>query len=126
LRKPQEDLEILPANPHFSVLVTRKVVHTAEGAHEQVRLPVCWARGNIALPVGMVKTGGGCSMTQDEGRERLPEDRRKEVFLALVDAQDHETDVARSREVVAQRFGVSESQVRQIEREGLDRQWPPL
>jgi len=65
-------------------------------------------------------------MTQDKGDEPLPEDRRKEIFLALVDAQDHEIDVGQSRKLVIQRFGVSDSQVRQIEREGLDRQWPPL
>ena len=65
-------------------------------------------------------------MTQDKDHEPLPEDRRKEIFLALVDAQDHEIDVGQSRKLVIQRFGVSDSQVRQIEREGLDRQWPPL
>jgi len=65
-------------------------------------------------------------MTQDDVHEELSEDRRKEIFLALVDAQDHEIDVGQSRKLVIQRFGVSESQVRQIEREGLDSQWPPL
>ena len=65
-------------------------------------------------------------MTQDKGDEPLPEDRRKEIFLALVDAQDHEMDVAQSRRLVVERFGINESQVRQIEREGMDRQWPPL
>ena len=65
-------------------------------------------------------------MIQDIGSEQLSEDRRKELFLALVDAQDHEMGVADSRRLVAQRFGVSEGQVRDIEREGLDRQWPPL
>ena len=65
-------------------------------------------------------------MTQDKGDEQLSEDRRKEVFLALVDAQDHEMDVAQSRSLVAQRFGVSESRVREIEREGIELQWPPL
>jgi hypothetical protein len=65
-------------------------------------------------------------MTEDKGHEPLHEDRRKEIFLALVDAQDHEMDVGQSRKLVVQRFGVSESQVRRIEREGLDRQWPPL
>jgi hypothetical protein len=65
-------------------------------------------------------------MTQDLGHESLSEDRRKEVFLALVDLQDHELEVAESRRLVAQRFGISESVVRQIEREGMDRQWPPL
>ncbi len=65
-------------------------------------------------------------MTSGQGNEPLSEDRRKEIFLALVDAQDHEMDVAQSRRLVGRRFGISESQVRQIEREGLDRQWPPL
>ncbi len=65
-------------------------------------------------------------MTQDPGHEPLSEDRRKEIFLALVDAQDHEMDVTQSRRMVVQRFGVSESQIREIEREGMDRQWPPL
>lgn len=65
-------------------------------------------------------------MTPDNGSEQLPEDRRKELFLALVDAQDHEMSVAQSRTLMAQRFGVSESQVRQIEREGVEMQWPPL
>jgi hypothetical protein len=60
------------------------------------------------------------------GGELLPEARRKEIFLALVEAQDREEGVAQSRRSVAERFGVSESQVREIEREGLDGQWPPL
>jgi hypothetical protein len=65
-------------------------------------------------------------MTQDNGNEQLPEDRRKELFLALVDAQDHEISVAQSRMLMAERFGVNESQVRLIEREGVELQWPPL
>ena len=52
--------------------------------------------------------------------------RRKEIFLALVDAQDHEMDVAQSRRLVGQRFGINESQIRQIEREGTTNDWPPL
>jgi hypothetical protein len=63
-----------------------------------------------------------------EGNEdrQLAEDRRKEIFFALVDAQDHEMEVAQSRPFVAQRFGVSESQVRQIEQAGMEQEWPPL
>jgi hypothetical protein len=57
---------------------------------------------------------------------QLPEGRRKEIFFALVDAQDHDMSVAQSRRLIVQRFGVSESQVRQIEREGMENQWPPL
>ncbi|HKB37827.1 MAG TPA: hypothetical protein VKD72_15375 [Gemmataceae bacterium] len=56
----------------------------------------------------------------------IPEDRRKEIFLALVDAQDHEVGVGESRRMIAARFGVSEAEVRRIEREGLDQNWPPL
>src|SRR6266404_2306572 len=62
----------------------------------------------------------------DQGHESLSENSRKEIFLALVDAQDHELDVAQSRQLVGQHFGISESVIRQIEREGMDRQWPPL
>ncbi len=65
-------------------------------------------------------------MTQDNPVNQLTEDRRKEIFLAIVEAQDHEMDVAQSRKWVSQRFEVSESQVRQIEREGMAQQWPPL
>ena len=54
------------------------------------------------------------------------EAQRKEIFEALVDAQDHDMTVAQSRQLIAERFGLTEEQVRQIEREGLDRLWPPL
>jgi DNA-directed RNA polymerase sigma subunit (sigma70/sigma32) len=58
--------------------------------------------------------------------QELAEAQRKEIFSALVDAQDHEMTVPRSRQLIAQHFGVTEEQIRQIEREGLDRLWPPL
>lgn len=57
---------------------------------------------------------------------QLSEDRRKEIFLALVDAQDQAMSVPQSRQLMAQRFDVDESQIRLIEREGLELQWPPL
>jgi len=65
-------------------------------------------------------------MSQGEAGGQLSEARRKEVFLILVDAQDRHTTVAESRKLVAAQFGLDESQIRQIEREGLDLQWPPL
>ncbi len=64
-------------------------------------------------------------MAQHEGKA-LSQEERMQVFLALVEAQDGETTVAQSRQAVAERFGVTEQQVRQIEREGLDGNWPPL
>ena len=65
-------------------------------------------------------------MTKPQADADIPEPRRKEIFLALVDAQDHDLNVSQSRKMIAERFGVSEGQIREIEREGLDQQWPPL
>ena len=47
----------------------------------------------------------------------LPEDRRKEVFAALVDAQDHDMGVVQSRQHVAERFGLTEAQAKDGGRE---------
>jgi hypothetical protein len=55
-----------------------------------------------------------------------PEPRRKEVFLALVETQDGGASPPESRKVIAQRFGLTEQEVRHIEGEGLDKEWPPL
>ena len=65
-------------------------------------------------------------MSQQEAESALAEPHRREVFLALVHAQDQEMPVPQSRLVIAERFGLSEEAVRQIEREGLDNNWPPL
>lgn len=65
-------------------------------------------------------------MTKPKKENSLTEDRRKEVFLALVDAQDHEMNVVQSRKLVAEKFGITDRQLQQIEREGLEEQWPPL
>ena len=56
----------------------------------------------------------------------LSQDQRMEVFKALVEAQDGEMGVAQSRKEVAQRFGISDRQLRRIEQEGVDADWPPL
>jgi hypothetical protein len=65
-------------------------------------------------------------MNVHDRRIEMSEPLRQKIFLALVSAQDQETDVAESRKLMAQRFGVSESQIRQIEREGLQNKRPPL
>jgi len=65
-------------------------------------------------------------MPQHKVELDLPEARRKEIFEALVDAQDQRMGVAQSRKHIAERFAISESAVRAIEQEGLDLQWPPL
>jgi hypothetical protein len=51
---------------------------------------------------------------------------RKEIFSALVESQDQEMPVAESRREIARRFGISDEELRAIEREGLDNDWPPL
>jgi hypothetical protein len=56
----------------------------------------------------------------------LPEPVRKDIFAALVAAQDQEMPVAESRREIARRFGISDEVLRAIEREGLDNDWPPL
>jgi hypothetical protein len=56
----------------------------------------------------------------------ISELRRKEIFLELVKVQDGGTSVVESRKVIAQQFGLTEPQIRRIEQEGLDYQWPPL
>jgi hypothetical protein len=61
-----------------------------------------------------------------EHEKTLAVEERMQLFLALVEAQDTRMTVAQSRKAVAERFGVSEEQVRQVEREGLDGNWPPL
>jgi hypothetical protein len=56
----------------------------------------------------------------------LPEEQRKQVFLTLVVAQDQGLAVANSRRLIAEQFSLTENQVRLIEREGLENEWPPL
>jgi hypothetical protein len=56
-----------------------------------------------------------------DGHLKLSE--RREVFKAVVEAQDLGTSLQASRELVAKRFGISEEQVRSIEKEGLEEEW---
>jgi hypothetical protein len=70
--------------------------------------------------------GRETEMPQQTVDKTVPEPERREIFLALVDAQDRELTVAQSRLLISEKFGVSENQVRDIEREGLDNGWPPL
>jgi hypothetical protein len=56
----------------------------------------------------------------------LAEELRRTIFLALVDAQDHGVPVPQSRQQVAARFDISEREMLDIEREGTEKEWPPL
>jgi hypothetical protein len=68
----------------------------------------------------------GSFMESQAADDQHAEVLRKTVFLALVEAQDHGMDVVQSRKLMVERFNVTDAQLREIEREGLDRQWPPL
>ncbi|QDU19728.1 hypothetical protein [Urbifossiella limnaea] len=65
-------------------------------------------------------------MTADETTDAPAADPRKDIFRAVVEAQDGGMTVAASRAAVAGQFGVSEAEVKDIEREGLAGGWPPL
>ena len=57
---------------------------------------------------------------------RLSTEAKKEIFSHLVATQDTVTNVRKSYEMVTEHFAISEEQLRQIENEGLDNEWPPL
>ena len=51
---------------------------------------------------------------------------RKALFRALIECQDRGVSVATSRIRVAESFGVTDKLMAEVEREGLDKGWPPL
>ena len=59
--------------------------------------------------------------------KRLTVQQRKEIFHALVATQDQAImTVPQSRQKVTQQFEITDAQLRQIEEEGLEKEWPPL
>ena len=59
--------------------------------------------------------------------KRLTVQQRREIFQALVDVQDQvPNNVRHSYEVITGQFEISDAQLRQIEEEGLEKEWPPL
>ena len=58
--------------------------------------------------------------------KRLTLQQRQEIFEDLVRTQDAGLPVARSRQMVSEKHDISEQQLRAIEDEGLDNEWPPL
>jgi hypothetical protein len=53
-------------------------------------------------------------------------ERRKEIFLALVKAQDQGLTVVQSRKLIIEQFAITDRQLRRIEEEGMEKEWPPL
>jgi hypothetical protein len=62
----------------------------------------------------------------DQVDESIPIEQRQVIFRAVVEAQDQGMPVASSRAEAIRQFSVTEEQVKEIEREGLANQWPPL
>lgn len=61
---------------------------------------------------------------RNEDHNDLPLERRHEIFMALVDAQQlHDFTPAQARKLIAARFQITEQRLRQIEQEGRDRVW---
>jgi len=58
--------------------------------------------------------------------KRLTIQQRREIFQELVAAQDLVQNVRKSYEVITDRFEISDAQLKQIEDEGLEKEWPPL
>ena len=65
-------------------------------------------------------------MTAPDHHAVADEEARKAVFAALVALQDDGIPVSHSRSVIAERFGLGVQVVRDIEQEGLTKEWPPL
>ena len=61
-----------------------------------------------------------------EQTSEIPLEQRQAIFRALVEAQDAGQSVAASRAEIVQRYSITEDQLKEIEREGSDQQWPPL
>jgi hypothetical protein len=58
--------------------------------------------------------------------KRLTLQQKQEIFHVLVTTQDVVTNVPKSRQLVTERFDITEKQLREIEDEGIDKEWPPL
>jgi hypothetical protein len=59
--------------------------------------------------------------------KRLTVQQRKEIFHSLVTTQDQGAlSVPESRQQVSKQFDITDAQLRQIEDEGLEKEWPPL
>ena len=59
-------------------------------------------------------------------RPVLTDAAKRAAFVAVIALQDQGYTVSASRAAVAGKFLVTPDVVRQVEREGITKQWPPL
>jgi hypothetical protein len=52
--------------------------------------------------------------------------QRKSIFHALVETQDKGATVPESKKKIAAEYHITREQLDLIEKEGLDKDWPPL
>jgi hypothetical protein len=69
-----------------------------------------------------MRVGKGIAMPT----KRLTIQQRRDIFKDLVSAQDLGSSVRQSYQVITERHDITEAQLRQIEQEGLEKEWPPL
>ena len=59
--------------------------------------------------------------------KRLTTAQRQEIFHALVATQDSGLmTVSQSLQHIQKQYDITEAQLKQIEEEGIDKEWPPL
>lgn len=58
--------------------------------------------------------------------KRLTIQQRREIFRELVHSQDRGMGVAESLKHVVDEHAISEDQLRKIQDEGIEKEWPPL
>ena len=74
----------------------------------------------------LAQTEGSAGIGVTDPADTVTVDQRRAIFRAVVEAQDAGMSVETSRAEAARRFDVTETQVKAIEREGLEKEWPPL
>ena len=65
-------------------------------------------------------------MTDECASDDHEKTAHKEIFRALVEAQDEGLSVQESRAQIAARFSLTADEVAAIERTGIAEDWPPL
>jgi hypothetical protein len=59
--------------------------------------------------------------------KRLTVQQKKEIFRTLVNTQDLGLmSVTESLQHVAQQYQITDAQIRQLQDEGIEKEWPPL
>lgn len=59
--------------------------------------------------------------------KRLNVEQRRDIFFALVRAQDESPgDLRGSKQMILEKFEITPEQLEEIVDEGIDKEWPPL